>query len=86
MEAAANARAVIIGKPERVIIDTLLQRHGVSAAETMMVGDRLDTDCLFANNAGVSSCLVLTGASASISLREHSSAPKLAERYFRDGL
>lgn len=51
-----------MGKPSRVIIDLLLTRHGLSPAEAVMVGDRLDTDCLFANNAGIASCLVLTGA------------------------
>jgi 4-nitrophenyl phosphatase/phosphoglycolate phosphatase len=30
-------------------------------ARTLMVGDRLDTDIMFANNAGVDGCLVFSG-------------------------
>ena len=61
LEAASDARATIIGKPERAMFDTALQMLGVGAADALAVGDRLDTDILGAIRAGVPSALVLTG-------------------------
>lgn len=53
---AANA-----GKPDRIMIDTVLERLSVDAAACVMVGDRLYTDIRMATNAGMASALVLTG-------------------------
>jgi HAD superfamily hydrolase (TIGR01450 family) len=50
---------VVAGKPEVAIFQEAMARFGSSAA--LMVGDRLDTDILGANRAGISSALVLTG-------------------------
>jgi HAD superfamily hydrolase (TIGR01450 family) len=50
---------VVAGKPEVAIFEEAVQRFGASAA--LMVGDRLDTDILGANRAGIRSLLVLTG-------------------------
>jgi len=61
LEAASDARATIIGKPERAMFDTALQMLGVGAVDALAVGDRLDTDILGAIRAGVPSALVLTG-------------------------
>lgn len=53
---AANA-----GKPDRIMIDTVLERLSVEASACVMVGDRLYTDIRMATNAGMASALVLTG-------------------------
>jgi histidinol phosphatase-like enzyme len=45
------------------MIDTVLGELGVDAENTIMVGDRLETDVRMALNAGMSSALVLTGDS-----------------------
>lgn len=50
---------VVAGKPEVAIFDVALARFGSTAA--LMIGDRLDTDILGANRAGLASALVLTG-------------------------
>lgn len=50
---------VVAGKPERAIFDEAMARFGSTAA--LMIGDRLDTDILGANRAGIRSALVLTG-------------------------
>ena len=52
----------MIGKPEPVIVQQLMQEHQLQPGSAIMFGDRLDTDMLFANSAGIASCLVLTGA------------------------
>jgi HAD superfamily hydrolase (TIGR01450 family) len=53
-----------MGKPDRTMIDTVLSALGVDAQNTIMVGDRLETDVRMAVNAGMSSALVLTGDSS----------------------
>jgi HAD superfamily hydrolase (TIGR01450 family) len=50
---------IVAGKPERAIFDEAMARFGSTAA--LMLGDRLDTDILGANRAGIRSVLVLTG-------------------------
>jgi HAD superfamily hydrolase (TIGR01450 family) len=58
---AVGRLATFAGKPEPEIFDVAFERFGASPQETMMIGDRLDTDVLGANRAGVTSALVLTG-------------------------
>jgi len=49
----------VAGKPERAIFDTAVARFG--ARSPLVIGDRLDTDILGANRAGIPAALVLTG-------------------------
>lgn len=50
---------VVAGKPEVAIFQEAMARFG--SASALMIGDRLDTDILGANRAGIRSALVLTG-------------------------
>jgi hypothetical protein len=50
---------IVAGKPERAIFDAAIDRF--TASHALFLGDRLDTDILGANRAGVASALVLTG-------------------------
>lgn len=54
----------VVGKPNRPIMDVLLQEYGLKAGECIIVGDRLETDILGGKNAGMHTVLVLTGASS----------------------
>jgi glycerol 3-phosphatase-2 len=56
---AVGRLPVVAGKPERAIFDAAATRFGASAA--LFLGDRLDTDIIGANRAGMSSALVMTG-------------------------
>ena len=51
----------IIGKPNREIIDALMQKKGRPQSEMAMVGDRIYTDVAMAKNAGITGVLVLSG-------------------------
>ncbi len=53
----------LMGKPEKVMFETAVQRLGHSAAHTLMIGDRLDTDIYGAKQIGMHTALVLTGIS-----------------------
>jgi len=65
IESSTGTKCVAnMGKPDRTMIDTVLSALGVDAKNTIMVGDRLETDVRMAVNAGMSSALVLTGDSS----------------------
>jgi HAD superfamily hydrolase (TIGR01450 family) len=49
------------GKPDPVMLETALARIGRTAADCLMVGDRLSTDIRMAIDAGMPSALPLTG-------------------------
>lgn len=56
---AVGRLPVFAGKPERAIFDYAAERF--DAHNALVIGDRLDTDILGANRAGMRSALVLTG-------------------------
>lgn len=56
---AVGRLPVVAGKPERAIFDAAVDRF--AASRPLFLGDRLDTDILGANRAGMASALVLTG-------------------------
>jgi glycerol 3-phosphatase-2 len=56
---AVGRLPIVAGKPEVAIFDEAVKRFGSRRA--LMIGDRLDTDILGANRAGIPSVLVLTG-------------------------
>ena len=56
---AVGQLPVVAGKPEKAIFETALSHFGTSSA--IYIGDRLDTDVLGANRAGLGSALVMTG-------------------------
>ncbi len=63
LAAASGQRPIVIGKPETPMLETAMTRMGVQPAETVMLGDRLDTDILAGERAGMPTVLVLTGVS-----------------------
>lgn len=56
---AVGRLATVAGKPETPIFEEAVARFG--AQHPIFLGDRLDTDILGANRAGIDSALVLTG-------------------------
>jgi NagD protein len=51
----------VLGKPAPAMLDGVLRRHGLSAAQVAVVGDRLYTDIAMARAAGAIGVLVLSG-------------------------
>ncbi|MEU4290605.1 HAD-IIA family hydrolase [Kribbella sp. NPDC026596] len=54
----------VTGKPGTALFDLACSRLGCDPSDTIMVGDRLDTDIVGARSAGVDSMFVLGGASS----------------------
>jgi glycerol 3-phosphatase-2 len=59
VHSAVGILPVVAGKPERPIFEEAIERFG--AIHPVFIGDRLDTDILGANRAGIPSIMVLTG-------------------------
>jgi 4-nitrophenyl phosphatase len=64
LSASTGQQPLIIGKPEPTMFEMVLQRLGVTADQTLMVGDRLETDILGAQRAGLKTALVWTGVTS----------------------
>lgn len=52
---------LIVGKPNRMIIDAVAHKIGLQISEMAMVGDRLYTDIALGATSGITTCLVLSG-------------------------
>ncbi len=69
---ATSREPVTIGKPETHAYEAILAAAGVTASESLMVGDRLDTDIAVGRRVGAQTVLVLTGVT---SAQQAESAP-----------
>ncbi|MBI1880711.1 MAG: HAD hydrolase-like protein [Chloroflexi bacterium] len=61
IQAATGVKPITIGKPERLMFDIAVAKMGSDPAQTAMLGDRLETDILGGQRAGVKTILVTTG-------------------------
>ena len=75
LQAATDVEPFIIGKPERAMFDAALAAMGADVAHTAMLGDRLETDILGGQNAGLRTIFVLTGASDEAELADSPARP-----------
>lgn len=51
----------IVGKPSRIMVDTVLGHLNLPPSDCLMVGDRLETDIAMGNASGMTTALLLTG-------------------------
>jgi len=60
---AASGREpdLVVGKPNRMIIDAVALKYGLRIEEMAMVGDRLYTDIALGQTSGITTCLVWSG-------------------------
>ncbi|CAN5456635.1 HAD-IIA family hydrolase [soil metagenome] len=76
IEASTGARAeAVVGKPSPHMAGALLDRLALPADDTLLVGDRLLTDVRMAQEAGMASALVLTGATGPDALQRSPVVP-----------
>lgn len=52
---------LIVGKPNRMIVDAVAEKLGLKIEDMAMVGDRLYTDIALGQTSGITTCLVLSG-------------------------
>jgi len=70
LQTATGVSPVIIGKPEPIMYQQAIARLGTDLAETIAIGDKLETDILGAIRTGINSIMVLTGVSTEADLKE----------------
>ncbi len=64
IEKVCGKKAITLGKPEPFLLKLIEEEKGISRAEMVIIGDRLDTDILMAVRHGIRSVLVLTGVTS----------------------
>ena len=70
LQAATGVSPTVIGKPERYLFDLAVERLGRQPARTAVVGDRLETDVLGGQRAGLRTILTTTGVDNEITVRQ----------------
>lgn len=61
IEKATGIAPFFVGKPNPLMMRTALNHLGAHSEETVMIGDRMDTDIVAGVSSGLSTVLVLTG-------------------------
>ncbi|HHW47229.1 MAG TPA: HAD-IIA family hydrolase [Clostridiaceae bacterium] len=75
IETASGTKPVVIGKPERYLLDTVSRRVKCKKEQFCVVGDRLDTDIYFGVKQNILSFLVLTGVTTIDDLKKSNIQP-----------
>ncbi|TIM31623.1 MAG: HAD family hydrolase [Mesorhizobium sp.] len=75
IEKATGRQPYFVGKPNPFMMRSALDRLGVSAADTILVGDRMDTDVVAGLESGLKTALVLTGVSTRADIERFSFRP-----------
>ncbi len=77
LEAATGRQADIAGKPQPLLFRLALQRLGTRPEETLVVGDRLETDIAGGQAAGCLTAVVLSGVTSEEEALRWEPAPDL---------
>ena len=85
IEACTDTRVeAVVGKPSKHMIAAALNLMNLPAADCLMTGDRLETDILMGQEAGMSTALPLTGATPESALAASSIQPTYVLRHLGD--
>lgn len=75
IEMATGVQAYFCGKPNPLMMRTGLRMLNCHSAESVIIGDRMDTDVISGLESGVSTVLVLSGVSTTDTLRTYAYRP-----------
>lgn len=75
IEHATGRLPYFIGKPRPAIAELAMEKMGCCKEETVLIGDRLYTDIACGVNAGITTCLVLSGEATLKDLSESDVKP-----------
>jgi len=77
IQAATNVEPLIFGKPQPAMFERAIERLGIAPQETLVVGDRLETDIAGGQAAACPTAVVLTGVATRSQASQWSPAPDL---------
>ncbi len=75
IEIATGKKPFVVGKPNAIMMTIAKEKLGVHSDDTIMIGDRMDTDIIGGLEAGMKTCLVLSGVSTMETLKEYPYKP-----------
>jgi 4-nitrophenyl phosphatase len=75
LQAATGVKPITVGKPERLMFDIAVSKLGSNPAQTAMIGDRLETDILGGQRAGLKTILVTSGIDNETTISEKGIQP-----------
>lgn len=75
IELATGCKAYFVGKPNPLMMRHALKRLGCRLEETVIIGDRMDTDILAGIEADIETTLVLSGVTATEDLQKFAYRP-----------
>ncbi|HYS92780.1 MAG TPA: HAD-IIA family hydrolase [Candidatus Acidoferrales bacterium] len=85
VEAVTDTKVeLIVGKPSPIILEVALAALGCSAHESVMVGDRIETDMVMGKRQGLATILVLSGVTRPGDPRIDALAPDHVLRSIRE--
>jgi NagD protein len=84
LEAATGVRAFSVGKPSPIMMRAARKELGLSADETTMIGDTMETDILGGVNMGYRTILVLSGGTRQEDLKRYGYQPDLVVNSIAD--
>ena len=76
IELAANCKAYFVGKPNPLMMRRAVKTLGCQSADTVIIGDRMDTDIIAGVEAEVDTVLVLSGVSNINTPKEYAYRPR----------
>jgi NagD protein len=82
IELATNSKAYFVGKPNPLMMRHALKRVGCRREDTVIIGDRMDTDVLAGIEAEITTVLVLSGVTSRADLTRFAYQP----RYILNGV
>ena len=84
LEAATGLQAFSVGKPSSVMMRAARKELGLSTAETIMIGDTMETDILGGVSMGYRTVLVLSGSTQRTDLTRYAYRPDLVVESIAD--
>lgn len=75
LQGASGVTPTVIGKPQQAIFEAALEALQADKATTAMIGDRLDTDILGAQQVGIATIGVLTGVTSAAQMANSAIQP-----------
>lgn len=70
IKAVTGKIPLVIGKPNKYIIDGIVEKYNISKEEAVIIGDRLYTDIRTGLDNGITSVLVMSGETTEEALKE----------------
>ncbi|MGM0475005.1 MAG: HAD-IIA family hydrolase [Bacteroidota bacterium] len=76
IELATGKQAYFVGKPNPLMMRIALKKLGVRREDTIVIGDRMDTDIVAGIEAEIDTCLVLSGITDKTGIDEFAYRPR----------